>query len=298
MEEVEPQIINGKPVIGLPGLPPLPKLKKVPANAQVILTCLKHPITFLYNPTDEEAEERPCHFCQRTHYGVVGVGWRLILVEPLDSKNLAYRELCGLQEPHDWNPGGDTCPLSRMCVYCTVARTYIVGCDGHEMRPLETVKLRETEDPLYEGECEIDPECFDIEGMYMRLMSGEKKGKNAPLPTDLWCSLCPSPALYRCCTSLEFDMWGSPIPPLSETKRVADPHDVLGKVGVRQGDGCGLLLCEECRVTLGEVGTLERVIDEIERDRNTERWPYGPRADAEFLRRDSLMMANVWASAE
>ena len=165
------------------------------------------------------------------------------------------------------------------------------------MRPLETVKLRETEDPAYEGECEIDPECFDFEGIYMRLVSGENKGKNAPLPTDLWCSLCPSPALYRCCTPLECDMWGAPIPPLSETKKVADLHDVLGKVGVRQGDGCGLLLCEECRVTLGEVGTLEGVIDEIERDRDTERWPYGPRADAEFLRRDSLMMANVWASA-
>ncbi len=92
-------------------------------------------------------------------------------------------------------------------------------------------------------------------------------------------------------------MWGAPIPPLSETKRVTDLHDVLGKVGVRQGDGCGLLLCEECRVTLGEVGTLDGVLDEIERDRDTMRWPYGPRADAEFLRRDSLMMANVWASA-
>ena len=295
--EAAPQIINGKPAIGLPNYPPLPKLKKVPPNAHVIRTCLKHPITFLYNPTDEGKEQLPCHFCLKAHYGIVGVGWRTILVEPVDSKNLAYRELRGLQQPHDWAPSGDTCPMSRMCVHCTVARTYIIGCEGHEMRPLETVVLRETEDPEYEGECEIDPEGFDLEGMYMRLLSSENNVRNILLPTDLWCSLCPSPALYRCCTSLEYDMWGEPIPPLSGTKRVANLHDVLGKVGVRQGDGCGLLLCEECRVTLGEVETLEGVLDEIERDRETKRWPYGPRADAEFLRRDSLMMANVWASA-
>ena len=293
--DVTPQIINGRPVIGLPSYPPLPKLKKVPANGRVIHTCLQHPITFLYNPTDEEAEENPCHFCQTAHYGVVGLDWRVVLVEPLDFRNLAYRELRNLQKPDSYSPNGEAYQPTRMCVCCTVRRTYIVGCDGHEMRPVETVMLRETEDPAYEGECEIDPECVDVEGMYMRLMVG---GKNAPLPTDLWCSLCPSPALYRCCTPLECDMWGAPIPPLSETKRVADLHDVLGKVGVRQGDGCGLLLCEECRVTLGEVGTLEGVIDEIERDRETARWPYGPRADAEFLRRDGLMMANVWASAE
>ena len=98
------------------------------------------------------------------------------------------------------------------------------------------------------------------------------------LPSDKWCALCPSLALYQCCTPQETDKWGEPVDPLSD-----------------ESEGCGLVLCEDCAVALGEVdGNLETVISLIENcDQSEEIWTMGTRADAEFLKPDGLLIRNV-----
>lgn len=96
------------------------------------------------------------------------------------------------------------------------------------------------------------------------------------LATGRWCVLCPSPALYECCTAQDMDMWG----------KLVDPYS-------KQAEGCGLILCDDCALCLGELGDLEHVIDAIQGDEAREICFLGARADMEFLKRNSLLERNV-----
>ena len=156
------------------------------------------------------------------------------------------------------NEDGDN--SDHMCIQCTMERCRIVGCTEHEFRPIE----------------EVDPETIDIDGMLERVIH------HVPaLPTDKWCGLCPAPALYECCTSQDCDMWGNPLDPRS-----------------KEAEGCGLVLCDNCAESYGELASLENVIDAVGNDEAREIWVMGLRADAEFLKTDGLLVRNVMAPME
>lgn len=290
------------------GLEGVPDLKNVPHNARIFKTMLHHPIKFLYQPENEvDKKNHPCHFCNgkdfQCAYSILGIGQRYILVQPMDAKKLYYREMKVLRAQNShyandlpFNPKGkDRAQL--MCLQCTLKRVYVVACQGHEMRPLETLPLINSPDAP--GMVEIDARKFDVGPLYNRLYH---KGLG-PLPKDMWCSLCISPAIYRCCAPQDADMWGEAIdPPVPGKKR--RPHDSLAAMGVKQGDGCGLLLCDECYLTMMECnGEVDGVIDELQKDsmqtdQDKKTWPLGERADVEFLRKEGLLMKSVWASGQ
>ena len=136
-------------------------------------------------------------------------------------------------------------PASRMCDSCTLDRTLIAVCRAHELEPMVG----------------MDPENFAYDSILEFLMPG--KAATAPFE---WCSVCPAPAFFRCCKKMEIDM-------LSE-----EVDEGLGG-----GNGCGLVLCEFCAVTLvGEHdGYLEAMIDAMRLERLDE--GFGLRADVDFL---------------
>ncbi|KAK5112049.1 hypothetical protein LTR62_004583 [Meristemomyces frigidus] len=90
---------------------------------------------------------------------------------------------------------------------------------------------------------------------------------------DRWCSVCPSLASHEC-TTLSADAFG------------------------KSCLGCGLLLCETCRVSLEMTeGNLEAMLGGLEDGMSEER-PLGLRADVEFLRFGGLLMRFVlWSSS-
>ena len=143
----------------------------------------------------------------------------------------------------------------RMCIQCTMERCRVVGCVEHELRPIEGA----------------NSSSIDVEAMFARTMD-----HSPALPEDRWCAVCPSPAFYECCTTQDLDMWGNELDPRS-----------------KDAEGCGLILCENCAVCYGELGDLEEVIDAVNNEEARESWYLGLRADAEFLKREGLLVRNV-----
>jgi hypothetical protein len=242
----------------------------LPAEAIVIRTCLCHPVVFM--STDK------CHWCDLASYGHLGIGWRDVVVVPTDD-GLSYTEI---ERGHS----NDIFPSepSSMCLNCTMERTRIIGCADHELRPIESIALRQRQrsqsNPHINGtagddyyELELDPSSLDVKAMYDRLFN------NALFPSDKWCALCPAPALFRCCTPQQTDMWGETVDPMSS-----------------EASGCGLLLCDDCGHVYNELGDIEAVIERIEANEDKEIWGLGVRADAEFLRREGLLIKKVLAA--
>lgn len=107
-----------------------------------------------------------------------------------------------------------------------------------------------------------DDDKVDENDAINELLSGSNhlKGK--------WCSICPNLARWKCCT----------------------PGD--------DGSGCGLLACEHCMQLLAGVykGDLQKMLPRLS-DESMEKSMFGPRADAELLKEDGLLMKYVlWNS--
>ena len=134
---------------------------------------------------------------------------------------------------------------SRMCEFCTTDRLKIAACENHEIQPIEG----------------IDPNKFDYKAVVEWMMPG--MASQAPFA---WCSICPSPAFFSCSTKPDIDM---------------DGYD--GDLYLGNHNGCGLLLCESCAVTMvnEHEGKLDKLIDSLENDGGDGR--FGIRADASFL---------------
>jgi hypothetical protein len=230
---------------------------RFPENVIYIKTSFCHPISFL----DRDREK--CHWCTNQSYGILGLGWVDVLVQPSEN-GLEYHEISG----GHYGNGQQT---SRICVICTMQRVRIVGCPEHEMRPLDGYAPRcdQNTDGFLRSD-QMDLDALDVEAAFDRLMA------RSVLPSDRWCCLCPSLALYQCCTPQETDMWGEAIDPSSD-----------------DAEGCGLLLCEDCTVVLNEEEDLEAVIDAMTNDVECEHWGMGARADAEFLRKEGLLIGKV-----
>lgn len=151
----------------------------------------------------------------------------------------------------------------KMCISCTMERIRIISCREHELRPITDIPGNQ--DALQE----------------MMLEMFNRIGEGRILPTDRWCAVCPSIATFQCCTPQEVDMWGDPI---------TDPRS-------KAANGCGLLLCENCAVSYGELGNLESLVDAVKDEGGMPEsiWSEGLRADAEFLKNDGLLVKNVVA---
>lgn len=105
--------------------------------------------------------------------------------------------------------------FTTLCKLCTFSRQKILFCDCHDIRAIEGLPK---------------PRAYDFERAYASLMSDmDSRGvaDSAALIENVpggWCSICPSPAFFECCTTV-----GTAIA-IKGTKR----------------DGCGLKLCDVC----------------------------------------------------
>ncbi|KAK0513935.1 hypothetical protein JMJ35_003657 [Cladonia borealis] len=209
-------------------------VKQDPKRFRTITTKLAHPINFNY--VAKENDPLLCHWCDDLVHGLLGLG--SVEVEVLNNEDGQ-----GLTEVVDGHTAKGHLP-SRMCGFCTLDRLKIAACKVHEVEPL----------------ADMEPACFDYNSVINWMAPGQ--AALAPFP---WCSICPAPAFFACC---------------SET----DEIDVLGYgQDEADGKGCGLLLCESCAVTLVNEhdGVLEGLIDGLKEEE--EEGGFSLRADADFL---------------
>ena len=196
-----------------------------------ITTKLAHSILFNYM-SEQDDDPMPCHWCDDPIYGLLGLGE--VEVEVMDNGDGQ-----GFTEVVDRHTAAGYAP-SRMCGFCTLDRLRITACKVHDIEPIEG----------------MDPAKFDYGSITDWMMPGA--AASAPF---LWCSICPAPAFFTCCSEMEgIDAFG-------------------------EGDqkGCGLLLCESCAVTMVNEhdGNLEGLLDRLKDDE--EDGGFGLRADADLL---------------
>ncbi|KAJ9623486.1 hypothetical protein H2203_005748 [Taxawa tesnikishii (nom. ined.)] len=198
-----------------------------------IMTKLCHPIRF--NHDDPTGLEK-CHFCSVPAYRILGMGARCVEVISFPDSN-SYTETSG-------GHLGEGADPTRVCMQCTMTHIRQLVCRVHVVEPI----------PNAGG--------MDFAAAFTRLMDGKSE------PNDLWCSICPAPALYRC---------------------------VKTQSGMEEDEGgCGVLFCETCAVELVEEhqGDLHRMLEELE-DRKTDARPFGLTADVELLRSDGVLIKFV-----
>ena len=108
--------------------------------------------------------------------------------------------------------------------------------------------------------------ALDLNAAFAELMDPQSMSADRPN----WCSVCCSLATYEC------------------------------RAAQASGDeGCGLVLCEHCAVTLagGYDGDLQNMLAEA-KDEASEQRPLGLRADWELLKQDGLLVRYVMWSTE
>lgn len=131
----------------------------------IIVTKLAHPINFNHEASDD------CNWCQDQYHGLVGL-------PRLEVKVWDFGDAYGYIE----QSGGHIAnghPPSRMCLSCTLDRTKILSCEGHD--------VQYTEEMLHG--------VLDQGSALDYLIPGEVD--QAPF---YWCSICPSAASFRCVT--------------------------------------------------------------------------------------------------
>ncbi len=203
-----------------------------PKCFRTITTKLAHPIKFNYMANEDDP--LPCHWCDDLVHGLLGLGNAEVGV--FDNEDGQ-----GLTEVVDGHTTKGHLP-SRMCGFCTLDRLRITACKVHEVEPL----------------VDMEPGCFDYDSVIDWMAPGQ--AASAPFP---WCSICPAPACFACCSG-------------------TDEINMLGQDDA-DGEGCGLLLCESCAVTLVNEhdGVLEGLIDRLKEEE--EEGGFSLRADADFL---------------
>ena len=144
---------------------------------------------------------------------------------------------------------------SRMCDMCTLERIMIAACRIHELEPIEG----------------MSPDDFAFEMVVDYLMPGS--AASAPFQ---WCSVCPAPAFFRCHKKMDIRMEGG-----------------NGERYPEGDDGCGLVLCEDCAVSLDEEhdGQLELMIDGMRVERAAD--AFSLRADVEFLHTEGELLRRM-----
>lgn len=245
-------------------------------DAQMINTSLCHPIEYMNN------EEGRCNWCRdgsdglhNSGFGLLGHGWEDVMVKPsAQYGDCAWDEIRG-------GHAAQGILNSAMCIECSMKRIQIIRCEEHELRPYtELYHQPGQKDGGFTAET---LNAIDFAGPYDRLTDGTLRA------TDQFCDLCPSLAMFICCTIQDSDAWGTPIS--SE---------------LPEAEGCGLVLCEGCKISHdvfvgGEDNALDALIKAIlqEKDSNVAEddvvWHMGIRADAELLLTDGLLIRRMLA---
>lgn len=262
-----------------------------------IKTSFCHPINFNSTSFDSDGSEIAgnCNFCSDRYnaeglrYSFFGFGEREVVVLELEDGT-------GNVEQHGGNGYSfEDKDQTQMCQECTWARLSILCCSGHEIRHIAGVDEATFDYDMaynrmlwlgYQGEEADDPEVKELQAQALSRVDEECIDAK-------WCSFCPNPAFYECCTTPEIAPDGGEVSP---------SHDC----------GCGLVLCEMCafrviKVPLSEVareGKYEyidgktrgvkagRELDDVIRYARDDPINYrqGLRADVSFLMRDGELM--------
>ncbi|KAH0553001.1 hypothetical protein GP486_006805, partial [Trichoglossum hirsutum] len=229
--EVKPQITERTPEVQMPT--PIPDASRECGVKLIIKTAFAHPITFNHYPAEDGSD--PCHWCDAAAFGIMGIG-------EVEVEVICWQDGRGYTEVSGGHVGAGVEP-SRMCGLCTMERMLICNCEAHKMRPLP----------------DRSPGDFDFEAALQELLLNQcsQGGSRSP-----WCSVCPSPAFFECCTPQEFDLQGD---------EIDQPLHMV--------PGCGLLLCETCEQLLTNQyeGDLQAMISNVES--NLHDFPAGLRAD-------------------
>ncbi|KAL2059576.1 hypothetical protein ABVK25_000869 [Lepraria finkii] len=136
-------------------------------------TKLAHHIHFNYI-SEQDGDPMPFHWCDDPIYGLLGLGE--VEVEVMDNGDMQ-----GLTEAVDGHTAAGYAS-SRMCGFCTLDRLRITACEVHDIEPIER----------------MDPAKFDYGSITDWMIPGA--AVSAPF---LWCSICPAPAFFACCSEME-----------------------------------------------------------------------------------------------
>lgn len=225
-----------------------------PAQTTIIVTKLCHPVTF---NTENKALDPKCHFCSTPSYPVLGLGDRNAQVTTNSLGQI--KELSGGHK-------ADGQAATRICTACTYNLVRIVTClPAHKVKPIIDSSGQQAT-------------AQKIRDMLIQLVN---EADTVQRLDDKWCSICPAPALYRCCNK----------------SNVGSPKRNHKKCKERQeeSNGCGLLLCHTCAKQLDTFqGYLPDMLESLP-NRITNKRPFGLRADAELFRNDSELEAFLLA---
>lgn len=194
-----------------------------------LTTKLCHPISFNH---DDPTRILKCHFCSIPSYGPLGLGDRTVTI--IDNPKT------GIEEIKAGHKGGGQ-ETTRICVKHTHDLMKMFLCKPHQLQKIE-LRFR-----LHDG---------NFKAAFDRLCSGRMRS------TDLWCSVCPSPAEYQCCSQ--------------------------SGQSTEKG-GCGLLLCHVCHKQMAQHGNVLGDFVESLPVGETDIRPFGIRADAELLKADGQL---------
>ena len=235
-----------KEVIAIsPSPSPIPECRP-----QHFMTSWAHPIDFQYTI---QPGDPPCHFCSDFRYGLRALPPRRVTVKKTGSANKMYDELVNGHRNNNKE-------ATRMCVKCALDRIYISNCAKHELQVLPGI------DPF---KPKLPAELY--RPVVYQIVNG--KGIEDNQPVHPVCSLCLSPALYRCCTPQAKDMWG---------RRATAGKNLTG---------CGLLACVDCEQMLHQHHGILKMhfVRESCCKVNVHGKERSIRADLEFLFRRSLL---------
>ncbi|TAQ84129.1 hypothetical protein B7494_g7555 [Chlorociboria aeruginascens] len=151
-------------------------------------------------------------------FGLFGHGALQVRVLPDPSGRNGYEELSGghCEKGEDY---------TRMCIACTSSRIMIAVCETHIIGELKVQDIRVFHDKTL------------IESVVARLNGDEVKAKLAN--EAKWCSICPRPAVYQCCTP-QIQATMPVLPSFANNNSISEI-------------GCGLLLCETCEDLLTKI---------------------------------------------
>lgn len=101
---------------------------------------------------------------------------------------------------------------TNVCKECTYARQKVMFCQGHKLAGIRGLPK---------------PKDFDFDAAYAPLLSDQEQNfRPNTAAQHNWCAICPAPAFIECCSPF-----------------------TVGP-GQKEQEGCGLMLCEICAVSL------------------------------------------------
>lgn len=164
------------------------------SHQRMFLTAFAHPINFHFVPD----EHRACDFCTDWTMGILGLGTRCVTVRWDLEKPSQLVEIDGGHCAEGHSP-------TNMCISCSLDRLLIMRCH----RPSPVGSRPNTDNPSSFTRIYNHEHAHEQLGSYLDHLFAKANGradlvgaKSGPLPS---CSLCPYPAVWKCCKWQERD---------------------------------------------------------------------------------------------